>query len=135
VEKDCRKLEELCVCDWLRSISRRVPGNDVIFVATKCDMVGGNPRDTGRRMEEACQQWLASWVRDGMQAVRVEDGVCLTSCFAPRIDVREGGSGGDYSSEGGWACDWRDNTDDNPSPSLLHRLVNQPNGGGLRGAQ
>ncbi|CAN0358608.1 unnamed protein product, partial [Ectocarpus sp. 12 AP-2014] len=25
VDKDCRKLEELCVCDWLRSISRRVP--------------------------------------------------------------------------------------------------------------
>ncbi|CAN0173082.1 unnamed protein product, partial [Ectocarpus sp. 4 AP-2014] len=89
------------------SISRRVPGNDVIFVATKCDMVGGNPRETGRRMEEACQRWLASWVRDGMQPVRVEDGVCLTSCFAPRTEVREGANGGNYASEGGWACDWR----------------------------
>ncbi|CAM9726725.1 unnamed protein product, partial [Ectocarpus sp. 12 AP-2014] len=25
VEKDCRMLEELCVCDWLRCIARRVP--------------------------------------------------------------------------------------------------------------
>ncbi|CAN0191409.1 unnamed protein product, partial [Ectocarpus sp. 4 AP-2014] len=70
-----------------------------------------------------------------MQPVRVEDGVSLTSCFAPRTEVREGGNGGNYASEGGWACNWRDNTDDNPLPSLLHRLVNQPNGGGLRGAQ
>ncbi|CAN0543289.1 unnamed protein product, partial [Ectocarpus sp. 12 AP-2014] len=33
-EEDCRKLEELRVCDWLRSISRRVPNSDVILVAT-----------------------------------------------------------------------------------------------------
>ncbi|CAN0358648.1 unnamed protein product, partial [Ectocarpus sp. 12 AP-2014] len=74
VDKDCRKLEELCVCDWLRSISRRVPDNDVILVATKCDLAGGNAWETGRRIEEACRTWLADWVRDGMQPVRVEDG-------------------------------------------------------------
>ncbi|CAN0548116.1 unnamed protein product, partial [Ectocarpus sp. 8 AP-2014] len=35
VKEDCHKLEELRVCDWLRSVSRRVPNNDVILVATK----------------------------------------------------------------------------------------------------
>ncbi|CAN0228431.1 unnamed protein product [Scytosiphon promiscuus] len=143
VEDDCRKLEELRVCDWLRSISRRVPGNDVILVATKCDLAGGNPRETGRRIEEACRTWLADWVRDGLQPVRVEDGVCLTSCcvrmeggvccsgFSKRGNDRRG----NHSLERDWACDWRDNTDENPSSSLLHRLVHKSDGSGLRGAQ
>ncbi|CAM9880795.1 unnamed protein product, partial [Laminaria digitata] len=42
IEKDIRTLEELRVCDWLRSISYRVPGSDVILVATKCDLASGN---------------------------------------------------------------------------------------------
>ncbi|CAM9376460.1 unnamed protein product [Laminaria digitata] len=134
VDEDCRKLQELRVCDWLRSISLRVPGNDVILVATKCDLAGGNSRETGRRMEEACRTWLASWVRDGMQPVRVEDGVCLTSCCATGLDGQGEGSTGKHTSEGGWACDWRDSKDENPSPRLLHRLVNKRDGG-LRGAQ
>ncbi|CAN0303614.1 unnamed protein product, partial [Ectocarpus sp. 6 AP-2014] len=143
VEEDCRKLEELRVCDWLRSISRRVPGNDVILVATKCDLAVGNPRGTGRRIEEACRTWLASWVDAGMQPVTVEEGVCLTSCCV-RVDdgvcccgfSKQGNDGsGNCSSKGDWACDWRDNTDENPSPSLLHRLLHKCDGSGLRGAQ
>ncbi|CAN0189484.1 unnamed protein product [Scytosiphon promiscuus] len=143
VEEDCRKLEELRVCDWLRSISLRVPGNVVILVATKCDLAGGNPGETGRRIEEACRTWLADWVRDGMQPVRVEDGVCLTSCCVRVEDgvccsgfsKRGNDRGGNHSLERDWACDWRDNTDENPSPSLLHRLVHKSDGSGLRGAQ
>lgn len=128
-EKDCRKLEELRLCDWLRSISRRVPGNDVILVATKCDLVGGSPRETGRRIEEACRTWLASWVDSDMQPVTVEEGVCLTSCCASENDGQSEGS------NGGWACDWRDTADENDSPSLIHRLVYKGDGFGLRGAQ
>ena len=143
VDKDCRKLEELRVCEWLRSISRRVPGNDVILVATKCDLVGGNPRETGRRIEEGCRTWLADWVRSGMQPVRVEDGLCLTSCS---VRVEDGvccsgfsklgnDSSGSHVSQGIWECDWRDDADEISSPSLLHRLVNKRDGSGLRGAQ
>ena len=136
VERDCRALEELRVCDWLRSISQRVPGNDIILVATKCDLVGGDPREAGRRIEEACQTWLASWIRADMRPVRVEDGVCLTSCRAPGIDGQGESSLGSCSSEGAWACDWRDSADEDPlPPSLLYRLVNKRDGGGLRGAQ
>ena len=124
-EGDIRKLEELYVCDWLRSISRRVPGNDVILVATKCDLAR-NPLETGRRIEQACRTWLASWSRDSMHSVRVEDGVCLTSCCSEN-----------QASEEGWACDWDwgNKKDVNPSLSLRRRLVNNRDGGGLRGSQ
>ena len=87
--------------------------------------------EAGRRIEEACRRWLASWVSAGMQPVTVEEGVCLTSCCASEFDGHgEGGNGG-----GGWACDWRDISDENDSPSLIHRLVNKRDGLGLRGAQ
>ncbi|CAB1115508.1 unnamed protein product [Ectocarpus sp. CCAP 1310/34] len=107
VEEDCRKLEGLRVCDWLRSISRRVPGNDVILVATKCDLVSGNVEETGRRMEHACQTWLSSWVRDGMDAVRLERHVSLTSCFPIVVGEHGESSPGNHASKQGWACDWR----------------------------
>ena len=129
---DCRKLEELRVCDWLRSISQRVPGNDVILVATKCDLADGMSVEIGRRMEKACRAWLASWVDAGLRIVRVEDGVCLTSCRATGVDGQGEGSTGNGASTG-WECDWRDSEDENPSPSLLHRLVNKPGARGLRG--
>ncbi|CAM9921826.1 unnamed protein product [Ectocarpus fasciculatus] len=135
VEEDCRKLEELCVCEWLRSISRRVPNNDVILVATKCDLADGNAGDIGVRMEHACRAWLSSWVRHGMQPVQLEAGVSLTSCLATGVDTHGERGTGTHASKAGWACDWRDAADDNPSPSLLHRLVNKSDGGGLRGAQ
>lgn len=135
VKEDCRKLEKLRVCDWLRSISRRVPYNEVILVVTKCDLAGGKSREIGRRIESACRTWLASWVRDGMQPVRLEDDVCLTSCCATAVDA--GGEAGtaNHAPQGGWACDWRDEKDEGASRSLLHRLVNKRDGGGLRGAQ
>ncbi|CAM9811033.1 unnamed protein product, partial [Ectocarpus sp. 8 AP-2014] len=135
VGEDCRKLEELRVCDWLRSISRRVPDNDVILVATKCDLAGGNAGKIGLRMEHACRRWLSSWVHNGMQPVRLEPCVSLTSCFATGVGERGESSTGNHVSTEGWACDWRDMADGNPSPSLLHRLVTKSDGGGLRGTQ
>ncbi|CAM9881019.1 unnamed protein product [Ectocarpus sp. 12 AP-2014] len=135
VEEDCRKLEALRVCDWLRSISRRVPGNDVILVATKCDLVSGNAEETGRRLEHACLMWLSTWVRNGMHPVRLEPHVSLTSCF-PIGDGEHGeGNPGSDASKQGWACDWRHMEGDRSSPSLLYRLVNKPDEGGLRGVQ
>ncbi|CBJ27067.1 LRR-GTPase of the ROCO family, putative pseudogene [Ectocarpus siliculosus] len=113
VEEDCRKLEELRVCEWLRSISRRVPDNDVVLVATKCDLAGGNAREIGVRMEHACRAWLSSWVRHGMQPVQLETGVSLTSCFvAGGVGEHGESSTGDHASKAGWS-----------------------DGGGLRGAQ
>ncbi|CAN0471433.1 unnamed protein product, partial [Discosporangium mesarthrocarpum] len=37
VQRDIRRLEELGVRPWLRSLSFRLPGADVILVGTKCD--------------------------------------------------------------------------------------------------
>ncbi|CAM9739665.1 unnamed protein product [Ectocarpus sp. 4 AP-2014] len=135
VDEDCRQLEALRVCDWLRSISRRVPGNDVILVATKCDLVSGDAEETGRRMEHACRTWLSSWVRNGMGPVRLEHRVSLTSCFPVGVGEPGESSSGNDASKQGWACDWRDVEGENPSPSLLYRLVNKPDEGGLRGVQ
>lgn len=157
VADDVDSLEKLAVLDWLRCISRRVPESDVILVATKCDMVSRDADLVGKRIEDAYRTWQESWVRGGMQPVRVEDGVCLTSCFSTSTHGQGEGSKGKkkiFSSccytamvgkgetstgrqalEGCWACDWRENTDNEPSPSLLYRLVNKGDADGLRGAQ
>ena len=135
VDRDCRKLQELRVCDWLRSISQRVPGSDVILVATKCDLAGGKAREIGRRLQDACRTWLASLAGEGRQAVMIEEGVSLTSCCSWEGSRQGEDSQGGDESNGDWVCDWRDSTDDSGSPSLLHRLVNKRDGGGLRGAQ
>lgn len=157
LEDDALLLERPAVLDWLRCISRRVPDSDVILVATKCDLAGSNADRVGRRIEHACLTWRESWVRGGMQPVRVEDGVCLTSCCSTARHERDGrstgihfpfttccltkisgqgeGSTGLQAQDGGWACDWRDNMDTEPPPSFLYRLVNKCDGGGLRGAQ
>ncbi|CAM9986195.1 unnamed protein product, partial [Ectocarpus fasciculatus] len=103
VQDDCNKLEELRVCHWLRSISRRVPDNDVILVATKCDLACGNTGDIGRRLEHACRTWLSSWLRNGKQAVRLEHGVCLTSCCPAAVSEHGENTAGNHVSKGGWA--------------------------------
>lgn len=135
IDDDCRKLEELGVCDWLRSISWRVPDNDVILAATKCDLAGENSREVGKRMEAACRMWLKSWVGSDMPSVRLENGVSLTSCCTSGIREQGKGSAAERMPESAWECDWRDDTDENPLPSLLHRLVNKRGGGGYRGTQ
>lgn len=135
VDEDLCKLEELRVCDWLRSISQRVPDNDVILVATKCDLVCGDARKIGSRMEMSCQAWLSEWVCKGMQPVRLEPHVCLTSSFPISDGAHGERSAGNCVSKGGWACDWRNVEEDQPSPTFLHRLVNKPDGRGLRGTQ
>lgn len=132
---DVGVLEKASVLDWIRSMSRRVPGSDVILVATKCDLAGGNAKAIGRRIEHACRRWLKSWVRDGMLPVRMEEGVCLTSCCSTATSEKGEASEGVHAPQEGWACDWREGTGEDPSVGLLHRLVNKPGGRGLRGAQ
>ena len=136
LKQDLVRLRELRVCDWLRSLSFRIPDSDVIVVATKCDLVAGIATTLAGRIEPAIQKWLNHWSDAEMTAVRVEDGVSLTSCVAasaPKEDEedssRERGAPG-YST---WACDWSEDTRDPPLPSLLHRVMYE-NKGGLRGA-
>ncbi|CAM9903070.1 unnamed protein product, partial [Ectocarpus sp. 8 AP-2014] len=74
-------------------------------------------------IEQASRTWLASWVRDGMQPVRLEPGVCLTTCCASAVGENGEKSTEHNASERGWACDWRDDRDDMPPPGLVHRLV------------
>lgn len=80
LQNDICTLDKLRVCDWLRSISQRVPQSDVILVATKCDLTDGKAADVARRIDAACRTWPASGVEADMQPVRLESGVCLTSC-------------------------------------------------------
>ncbi|CAM9921267.1 unnamed protein product [Ectocarpus sp. 12 AP-2014] len=53
------------------------------MVATKCDFAAGMAADAAGRVEAANAKWKESWSGAGMTAVRVEDGVSLTSCFPP----------------------------------------------------
>ena len=153
IEEDIRNLENLRVCDWLRSISYRVPNSEVILVATKCDLAGGNAADIGQRMEAACREWLRTWVDAGMAPVRLEDGVCRTSCIVKTTPTNifqrgEAAFGFPSSSVFGqqeaaretctgrldWECDWRGMTEE-PPPSMLYRVVNKRDASGLRGAE
>ena len=130
---DLVKLQELRVCDWLRSLSFRIPDSDVVIVATKCDKAGKNAAHTAGRMERAVRKWLDNWHRSGMVAVRMENGVSLTSCVAA---VEEGGAGSGGKVPAGetmWACDWRGGMCDGSQRSLLRRIMYSSNGG-LRGA-
>ncbi|CAM9393730.1 unnamed protein product, partial [Laminaria digitata] len=154
IENDIRHLHKLRVCDWLRSISYRVPSSDVILVATKCDLVGGNAAGIAQRMGAACQKWLERWVGAGMAAVRLEDGVCRTSCFVKATPTNTFQAVGALFEElpsllfgpekatpgnrfGGlhWECDWRDDVATEPSTRMLDRVINKRDGRGLRGAE
>ena len=164
VEKDIRNLEKLGVCDWLRSISYRVPEGDTFLVATKCDLASGNSAHIAQRMDAACRMWLSSWADDGMKPVRLEDGVCLTSCCPPTSEElvgstptntnifrrgeaavgkflssllfgQEVGTSGNLRRGWDWECDWRDDKAVKLRPSLLHRVLNKRDGSGFRGAE
>lgn len=80
--QDLSKLQELRVCDWLRSLSFRIPDSDVVVVATKCDLADGMATSLAERMERAIRKWLESWRGAQMTTVRVDEGVSLTSCVA-----------------------------------------------------
>ena len=136
LKQDLSKLQELRVCDWLRSLSFRIPDSDVVLVATKCDLAGGRAADLGGRMERAVRMWLKHWRDSQMTTVRVEDGVGLTSCAATMASEEKGGATQEErkNPEGStWACDWREDARDESQPSLLHRVVHNSKGG-LRGA-
>lgn len=135
LDKDIRSLDRLRVCDWMRSISQRVPRSDVILVATKCDLVGGNAADTAGRIDAGCRAWLARCRKVGMEPVRLEKGVCLTSCFATASGKQQGVKPGEQKPDHSWECDWCDDMPEEPASGLLHRVVNMGDGSGLRGAE
>ncbi|CBJ29670.1 LRR-GTPase of the ROCO family, putative pseudogene [Ectocarpus siliculosus] len=126
LKKDLSKLQALRVCDWLRSLSLRIPDSDVVMVTTKCDLAAGMAADTAGRIEGAIGKWLESWSGAGMTAVRVENWVSLTSCLAPTPNEDGGATLGKRKSPGEqstWACDWREGTCVESHPSLLHRVM------------
>eukprot|EP00752_Nemacystus_decipiens_P017045 g15262.t1 len=136
LNQDLYKLQELRVCDWLRSLSFRIPESDVVVVATKCDLVGKTAAELAGRMERAIRKWLVNWSSSHMTAVRVEDGVSLTSCAATSVSAKDGDATlGTNKGPGDpmWACDWRNNLRHESPPSLLHRVM-YSNTGDLRGA-
>ena len=135
LKQDLSKLQELRVCDWLRSLSFRIPDSDVVVVATKCDLAGEVTAELAGRMQRAIRKWLEGWSSSRMTAVRVEEDVSLTSCAATTAPGNEGTTLGKRKKLGGpmWACDWRCNFHDESSPSLLHRVMYNSNGD-LRGA-
>lgn len=137
LDEDLDKLQELRVCDWLRSLSFRIPDSDVCVVATKCDLAGGKATDIAERVECAIRQWLKLWSDSEMTAVRIEPGVNLTSCVAAPSPEEAGGSvlaGRKGVGEPMWTCDWLEDMSDEPSPpSLLHRVIYNSKGD-LRGA-
>ena len=124
--QDLSKLRDLQVCDWLRSLSFRVPDSDVVLVATKCDRSGGMAASVAGRIERAIQRWQQIWVGSQMTAVRVEPGVSLTSCSATCVPEEEGSVAlgtMKRAREPMWACDWREGMHDEFPPSLLHRIM------------
>lgn len=125
LKEDLCKLQELRVCDWLRSLSFRIPDSDVVVVATKCDRADGMAVEMAGRIERAIQKWLESWSDSGMTAVRVEDGVSLTSCVPSAPLEHDGIALGKRKSpeDSMWACDWRQDTREEPLRSLLHRVI------------
>lgn len=125
LNRDLNKLQELRVCDWLRSLSFRIPASDVVVVATKCDLARGMAANLAGRMECAARAWLEAWSRSEMVAVRVEDGVSLTSCVTSVPDDQDNSVVRKRKKPGEtiWACDWRDNTRGESPRSLLHRIM------------
>lgn len=84
-KQDLAKLQELLVCDWLRSLSFRIP--------TKCDLAaGGMVPNLAERIDCAIRKWLDSWRGSGMTAVHVENGVSLASCVASSAAEGERGA-------------------------------------------
>lgn len=135
LQQDLSKIQELRVCDWLRSLSFRIPDSDVIVVATKCDRASWTAVDMAERMERSIRKWLHIWSGSGMTTVRVEDGVSLTSCATSTVDERGGATlrKRKQPRESMWTCDWRQDTRDEPLPSLLYRVMYN-NRGHIRGA-
>lgn len=83
LEIDIEELEALEVCHWLRVLSWRVPGCNVLLVGTKCDLLPPESiEDVEERIEAACRTWTERWELQGMN-INVEPGVVLTSCVTP----------------------------------------------------
>lgn len=85
LEADIEELEMLEVCHWLRVLSWRVPGCNVLLVGTKCDLLPPETvDDVAERIEGACRTWAERWELQGMN-LNIEPGVVFTSCVAPSV--------------------------------------------------
>lgn len=85
LEIDIEELEALEVCHWLKVLSWRVPGCNILLVGTKCDLLPPEDiEDVGERIEAACRAWAERWELRGMN-VNLEPGVVLTSCVTPSV--------------------------------------------------
>lgn len=127
-DKDIEKLEALGVCRWLRCLSWRVPGSDVILVGTKCDLLQKKALgDISRRIQDGCRKWLSAWKNPGSK-VHVEPGLSLTSCAAPAgcdactARMRKVIIGRMVPESGQWSCD-RSAEGKIPNKGLLQRIT------------
>lgn len=156
LHRDVAELEATGVFQWLRCLSLRAPGCDVILVATKCDLApAGEVEGIADRLERACRWWLDRWA-DAGAAVNLEAGAALTSCVGPAAPCAgaTGGVGGllrralgaAFSAgvsgarrrrgRRGWGCDWAGGGPARRSrPSLLRRITRSAETGGCRGGE
>lgn len=111
-------LEDLGALRWIRALSYRVPGANVILVGTKCDLVDDSPEKTAEarltgaagEVEQEIREWIHKWTTQSSQnqspSICLEEGASLVSCVLSR-----------GSKDGGWPCDVSQR-------SLLHRIKN-----------
>lgn len=108
-------LETLAVAPWLRHLTFRVPGANVVLVGNKWDLVASK-HSLASEVEHQSRSWLDSWIEKvhghRSHGLTLEDGVSLVSCapplvplFAPPFDVRTG-----------WPCD-------KSKPGLFRRIT------------
>ncbi|CAM9880861.1 unnamed protein product, partial [Laminaria digitata] len=88
------------------------------------------------------------------EPVRLEDGVCRTSCFVKTTPTNifetvralveklpsllcghEKTTPGNRTGGLDWECDWRDDVAAEPTTSTLDRVINKKDGSGLRGPE
>ncbi|CAM9762657.1 unnamed protein product [Ectocarpus fasciculatus] len=120
-EMDGLNLEDLAIAPWLRYLTFRVPGANVVLVGNKWDRVAKTRRAVADDVERESRQWLKSWMEKAYGrkplALSLEDGVSLVSCAPSGLGVLAPAFGGGS----GWACD-------KSTPGLFHRIIYNPIG-------
>lgn len=125
VDSDICELEKRRVFHWLRCLSWRVPGCDVIIVGTKCDELPDTVMLTiAERLEKAVRKWLKGWADVG-RTVNIEPGVSLTSCKRGEVwaDIAAW-----FARETRWRCDQGIGLKGASTRSLLNRITYKVNG-------
>ncbi|CAN0125674.1 unnamed protein product, partial [Ectocarpus sp. 12 AP-2014] len=118
-EMDDLNLEDLAIAPWLRYLTFRVPGANVVLVGNKWDRVVRARRTVADDVERESRRWLQSWMAKAHghepHGISLEDGVSLVSCAKPGL-----GAWAPACGEGaGWPCD-------KSTPGLFHRIIYNP---------